>query len=118
MGRLFSPAKEAGMTSHVGGTHARAYGAEGPGPRPAVAGWTAAAAVLLFFGGVMAIFEGIAAISQDRIFVTTANYTYSWSLTGWGWVHLILGILVALSGLALFTGATWARVVGVVFAGF
>jgi hypothetical protein len=80
-------------------------------------GWTAAAAVLLIFGGLMAIFEGIAAIAKDDIFVTTRNYTYQWSLTGWGWLHLILGIVVVLSGLALFTGAVWARAVAAVLAG-
>jgi hypothetical protein len=106
------------MTSHVGGMHPpAARGRETTTGMGAMAGWTAAAAILLFFGGIMAIMEGIAAISKDAVFVTTADYTFSWSLTGWGWTHLILGIVVALAGLALFTGATWARVVGVVLAG-
>ena len=34
--------------------------------------------------------------------------------TTWGWVHLILGIIIALTGFALFTGAVWARALGVV----
>lgn len=80
-------------------------------------GWTAAAAVLMTFGGIMAIFEGISAIAKDDIFVTTPNFTYAFSLTGWGWIHLILGALALVAGLALFTGATWARVTGVVLAG-
>ncbi|MFC3347726.1 hypothetical protein ACFOOM_09860 [Streptomyces echinoruber] len=80
-------------------------------------GWTAAAAVLMIFGGLMAVFEGIAAIAKDDIFVTTPNFTYEFSLTGWGWVHLILGILVALTGFALFSGAVWARAAAVVLAG-
>ncbi|MEV5335115.1 hypothetical protein AB0K99_24180 [Streptomyces werraensis] len=71
----------------------------------------------MVFGGVMAIFEGIAAIARDDVFVATPNFTYEFSLTGWGWVHLILGALVAAAGLALFTGATWARAVGVGLAG-
>lgn len=71
----------------------------------------------MIFGGIMAIFEGIAAIAKDDIFVTTRNFTYQFSLTGWGWVHMILGIVIALAGFALFTGAMWARVVGVVLAG-
>ncbi|GAA4132126.1 hypothetical protein GCM10022285_22250 [Streptomyces tunisiensis] len=76
-----------------------------------------AAAFLMVFGGVMAVFEGIAAIARDDVFVTTPNFTYSFSLTGWGWVHLILGALVVAAGLALFKGATWARAVGVGLAG-
>ncbi|NBM20081.1 hypothetical protein GUY61_31930 [Streptomyces sp. GC420] len=84
---------------------------------PWALGWTAAAAALMVFGGVMAIFEGIAAIAEDDVFVTTPNFTYAFSLAGWGWVHLILGVVVLLAGAALFTGATWARVVGVALAG-
>lgn len=45
------------------------------------------------------------------------TFTYEFSLTGWGWVHLILGALVAATGMALFKGATWARAVGVALAG-
>lgn len=83
----------------------------------AVTGWTAFAAIFMIFGGVMAIFEGIAGIAKDEVLVTTRNYSFQWSLTGWGWVHLILGILVALAGMALFSGALWARIIGITLAG-
>jgi hypothetical protein len=83
----------------------------------AVSGLTAFAAIMMIFGGTMAIFEGIAAIAKDDLFVTTRNFTYSFSLTSWGWIHMILGILVVLAGIALFSGAMWARVTGVVLAG-
>lgn len=79
-------------------------------------GWTAFAAVLMIFGGVMAIFQGIAAIAKDEVFVATRNYVYKFDLTAWGWIHLVLGVLVALAGAALFTGALWARFVGIIMA--
>ncbi|GAB2749420.1 DUF7144 family membrane protein [Streptomyces bullii] len=84
---------------------------------PWATGWTAAAATLMIFGGIMAVFQGISALAKDDVFVATPNFTYQFSLTGWGWIHLILGIVVALAGFALFTGALWARVVGIVLAG-
>lgn len=84
---------------------------------PWATGWTAAAAVLMFFGGIMSIFQGASALAKDNVFVATRNFTYEFNLTGWGWVHLILGIVVAIAGLAVFTGALWARAVGVVLAG-
>ncbi|MCM2580015.1 DUF7144 family membrane protein [Streptomyces meridianus] len=98
-------------------THAGQHPGRYQQHRGAVAGWTMTAAVLLVVGGAMAIFEGIAAIAKDDIFVSTANYTYQFSVSGWGWVHLFLGIAVVLAGFALMTGAMWARVVGVVVAG-
>lgn len=85
---------------------------------PFMTGWTAFAGVLMIFGGAMAILQGIAAIAKDDVFVATRNYVFQFNLTGWGWIHLILGILIVLIGCALFTGAVWARVVGVVLAGF
>ncbi|MDQ0847549.1 hypothetical protein [Streptomyces sp. V1I6] len=80
-------------------------------------GWLVFAAVMMIFGGVMAILAGIAAIANDDVFVSTRNYVFEFDLTGWGWVHLILGIVIVLAGLALFQGATWARVIGVLLAG-
>ncbi|MEV7016176.1 hypothetical protein C1708_16975 [Streptomyces sp. DH-12] len=103
------------MVGNVSGTSHR--GTSWEARNTWAAGWTVAAAVLMLFGGVMAIFEGIAAIAQDDVFVATRNFTYEFSLTGWGWVHLILGALVAAAGLALLRGAAWARAVGVALAG-
>ncbi|MBO0915918.1 DUF7144 family membrane protein [Streptomyces laculatispora] len=85
--------------------------------RPFVEGWTVFAAVLMIFGGIMAIFQGISAIAKDDVFVATRNYVFQFNLTSWGWIHLILGIVIILAGLALFTGAAWARAVGIVVAG-
>ncbi|GAA2921475.1 MULTISPECIES: hypothetical protein [Streptomycetaceae] len=85
--------------------------------RTSLSGWTVFAAVLMIFGGAMAILEGIAAIAKDDVFVATRNYVFQFNLTGWGWVHLILGIVILLAGCALFTGALWARAVGVLLAG-
>ncbi|GGO84296.1 DUF7144 family membrane protein [Wenjunlia tyrosinilytica] len=102
------------MASHVGHRHGTQSWSSA---HPMVTGWTVAAAVLMIFGGLMAVFEGIAAISKDSVFVATRNYTYQFSLNGWGWTHLILGIVITLAGFALFSGALWARAVGVVLAG-
>ncbi|MER0478425.1 hypothetical protein ABR737_08755 [Streptomyces sp. Edi2] len=86
--------------------------------KQSVSGWTAFAAVLMIFGGAMAFLEGISAIAHDQLFVTTRNYVFSFNLTGWGWIHLILGIIILLAGVALLaTGAMWARVIGVILAG-
>lgn len=83
-----------------------------------VSGWTIFAAVMMIFTGVTAILEGISAIARDRLLVLTRSYVYQFNATGWGWIHLVLGVVIALAGCALFTGAMWARVVGVTLAGF
>ncbi|WP_367322106.1 hypothetical protein [Streptomyces sp. HUAS ZL42] len=98
-------------------THGTRMSRTAVGEGMAVSGWTVFAAIMMIFGGVMAIFEGIAAIAEDDVFVATRNFTFEWSLTGWGWMHLIIGIVVVLAGFALFTGTMWARVIGITIAG-
>jgi len=116
VGRAASLPKEADMASSANGP--RAGGGVTLTPQNVFqSGWTVLAAVLMIFGGAMAIFEGISAIAKDDVFVNTRNYAFKFSLTSWGWIHLILGIVIVLAGCALFTGAVWARAIGVIIAG-
>ena len=73
----------------------------------AIGGMVFAASAMLIIGCWQAIM-GLAAIIDDDFYVVTANYTFDLDTTAWGWVHLIVGVLVALAGLALFAGQTWA----------
>ncbi|MGW2051215.1 DUF7144 family membrane protein [Streptomyces sp. NPDC001858] len=75
------------------------------------------AAVTLMLAGVLGIFRGVMGIAEDDIFVTTRNYVFAFDVTGWGWVHLALGVVAVLISLGLFQGAMWARVSGVAVAG-
>ena len=47
---------------------------------------------------------------------SVTEYVFQFDVTTWGWVHLILGIVVILAGVALFSGAVWARTIGVILA--
>lgn len=71
------------------------------------------AAVMLSLAGLLGIFRGIMAIAEDEVFVTTPNYVFKFDLTGWGWVHLGLGIVALLVSFGLFAAAAWARYTGV-----
>ncbi|GAA1254811.1 hypothetical protein GCM10009609_17650 [Pseudonocardia aurantiaca] len=74
------------------------------------------AGVLMMVGGVWGVLAGLSAILHDEVYLSTPQYLYSFDLTSWGWVHLILGALVAVAGVGVLQGVTWARVVGVVVA--
>ncbi|MEV6325813.1 hypothetical protein AB0M45_32305 [Nocardia sp. NPDC051787] len=80
------------------------------------AGTSIGAAVLLFSAGILSIFQGISAIAKDDVFVSGPNYTYEFSTTGWGWIHLVLGILIVIAAVGLMAGAMWARVIAVFLA--
>jgi hypothetical protein len=80
------------------------------------AGTSMAAAVIMVTVGIIQFFQGIAAVAEDEVFVSGINYVYKFDLTTWGWIHIILGVIVAIVGLALFTGAGWARVSAIIVA--
>ena len=66
--------------------------------------------------GVWQAITGLAAVVDDDLYVVTPECVYSFDLTAWGWVHLLLGVLIALAGFAVLRGQTWGRVVGVFMA--
>jgi len=80
-------------------------------------GLMAFAAVMLMIAGALGIFRGISAIAQDDVFITTQNYVFKFDLTGWGWIHLVLGAVAVIVSLGLFQGAMWSRILGVAIAG-
>ena len=82
----------------------------------AALGWTFFAAFMMFMLGLWWFFAGLTGILKDDIFVQTSKYVFKFSVTTWGWIHLFLGIIVVLASLALFVGALWARIVGVILA--
>jgi hypothetical protein len=77
------------------------------------AGGVVFAAAMLIMVGIWQILVGIAAIAEDEFFVVAPNYTYEIDTTAWGWIHLILGVILVLTGFFLFTGSNLARVVGI-----
>ncbi|MFF0491467.1 DUF7144 family membrane protein [Nocardia sp. NPDC003482] len=88
-----------------------------PGARNAVAaGVSLGAAVLLITVGVLSILEGISAVASDQLFVAGADYLYELDVTGWGWIHIVLGILLIVAAIGLATGTTWGRVAAMTLA--
>ncbi|WP_445400549.1 DUF7144 family membrane protein [Streptomyces sp. LE64] len=78
-----------------------------------VTGGTVFAGVLMLVSGVLAVLNGIAAIAEDDVYASVNDYVFEFDLTTWGWIHLVLGVLVALVGYGILKGADWARAVGV-----
>jgi hypothetical protein len=74
------------------------------------------AAIMMIMIGTFQAFDGLVAIFEDEFFAVTPNYILSFDVTTWGWIHLILGIVVVFAGVALLSGATWARIVGIIMA--
>ena len=75
------------------------------------------AGVLLIIAGVFGVLQGLAAVVKHNaiIFNNPAGY-FNISVTTWGWVHMLFGLLVVLAGFAVIAGQAWARWTGIVLA--
>ena len=79
-------------------------------------GWIYFAGTMLLIGGTLSIIYGFVALFNDNWVVFGNTNAVFLDLTGWGWVHVIIGALIVLSGFGVFTGNVLARTVGVIVA--
>jgi hypothetical protein len=76
------------------------------------------AGTLMVLIGILHAIQGVVALVNDTFFLVGPKWTFSFDVTTWGWIHLLVGILVAFAGFFVFRGAIWARTVGVLLAAF
>jgi hypothetical protein len=74
------------------------------------------AAIMMIMSGTFQAVAGLVAILKSSFYVATRNYLFEFDITAWGWVHLVVGVVVFLAGFALMSGRTWGRVVGIILA--
>lgn len=79
-------------------------------------GWIWFAGIMMIVMGSFNAIEGLVALFRGEYYVVTEEQVLVFDITAWGWITLLIGILVALAGGALLSGAAWARVVAVVLA--
>ena len=72
-------------------------------------GWIGFAGWLMVVIGSLDFFEGLIAIIRGKYYVLTPSQIVVFDVRTWGWITLFWGIIVALAGLALLSGAGWAR---------
>ena len=86
----------------------------------ATSGWAVGfilfAAIMMIMVGLFQALQGLIAIFENEFYVTTRNYIFQFDATTWGWIHLLVGLLVAFAGYGLLSGKTWARVVALTLA--
>jgi uncharacterized membrane protein len=76
-------------------------------------GYAAFAGFILIIIGIFQAIAGIVGIAEDEFFVVGQKWVFEFDVTTWGWIHLIIGIVLVLAGVGIFTGNVLARTVGV-----
>jgi hypothetical protein len=79
-------------------------------------GWAIFAGIMLALNGFFAVMYGLAAILNDEVVTVGGRGVAILDFTTWGWVTLVLGAVMALTGIGLLLGNGAARWLGVVFA--
>lgn len=79
-------------------------------------GWVYFAGVLLlvraFFQGLF----GLVALSKDDFYLVTNNNLVAFDYSSWGWMHLVLAVVLLTAGFSVFSGGFWGRAIGVLAA--
>jgi len=79
-------------------------------------GWVTFAGCMMILVGSFQAVAGLVAIFDSRLYVVGANNLWVLDYRQWGWVHLILGLIIALSSVSLFAGRLWGRIVAITLA--
>jgi hypothetical protein len=97
-------------TTPLGSTPAR-------GPEAPPNGWATFAGLVLLMNGCFGVMFGLAAILNDTVVtVGGGDGVTIWDFTAWGWILLVIGVLMMITSAGLFAGAGWARWTAVGFA--
>jgi hypothetical protein len=74
-------------------------------------------AVIMILVGAYQAATGLVALLGNELFVTTQNYVFQLDTTTWGWIHIVIGVVVVFAGCAVLARRTWGVVLGLVFCG-
>ncbi len=85
-----------------------------------VSGWAVGgivfAGTVLMLIGIFQALAGLVAIFDDDFYVVTRNYTFDLDTTAFGWIHLLVVILLVIVAWGLFARSAWAGVTAIFLA--
>lgn len=79
-------------------------------------GWVYFAGMLMLIVGFFSIFRGILALAKHTAYVVTPDSLIVFNYTTWGWIHIVMGIVLLTAASSVFSGRWWGRLVGSVIA--
>jgi len=73
------------------------------------AGISLAASTMLLTLAAVVVLEGIAALVGGDMYVSDVDYIYAFDIAGWGWIHIVVGVVAAICAVGLMLGTAWGR---------
>jgi len=85
-----------------------------------ISGWAAGgitfAATMAVLVGTFQIMQGLVAVFNDDFYLVTRNYTFDLDVSAWGWIHVLIGVVMLVVAFGLYAGALWAVIGGLAVA--
>lgn len=76
-------------------------------------GWIYFAGIVMIVRAIFQGFFGVVALSKESFFVVTQNQLAVFNFTAWGWIDIVLAILLFAGGFSLLHGGLFGRIVAV-----
>jgi hypothetical protein len=79
-------------------------------------GWVFFAGYLMIVAGFFQMIAGFVALLKPSLYIATENHLSLLDYNQWGWIHIIVGLILALSAGSLFAGRLWGRFIAIALA--
>jgi hypothetical protein len=63
--------------------------------------------------GALTFLVGLSAVIKRSYYPTLTGYAYTWNVRNWGWILLVLGVLLFAAGVSALLGMAFGRYAGV-----
>lgn len=77
-------------------------------------GWVYFAGFLMLVRGVFQVFLGVLALVNNTVYIVGERGLAAFNFTAWGWIHVVLGVVLLSGAASVFSGRMWGRLVGAV----
>jgi hypothetical protein len=79
-------------------------------------GWVVFAGIMMIIAGALWAIQGFIAVVKGDLVIFGTEGALFLNVTGWGWVHMILGLLLLLCGFLVLRGNLFGRTMAVILA--
>ena len=88
-------------------------GTESPQPSRWAMGGLVFAAVTMVLAGIFQAGGALVALLDDQFYQASRDYPFDLDVTTWGWINLVVGIVLFVAGISLFSRTVWAGYVAI-----
>src|SRR5215213_5801140 len=74
-------------------------------------GWVYFASLMMLVLGGLQLLSGLVALLKDDFYAVGENGLVFFNYTAWGWINIVMGVIVIAAAMAVSSGRMWGRIV-------